>query len=28
VESGPTQEFFANPKTQEARRFVSGELLV
>ena len=28
VESGPAQEFFANPKTQEARRFVGGELLV
>ncbi|MBX9847549.1 MAG: ATP-binding cassette domain-containing protein [Xanthobacteraceae bacterium] len=28
VESSPAQEFFANPKTEEARRFVSGELLV
>jgi len=28
VESGPAQDFFTNPKTQEARRFVSGELLV
>ncbi len=28
VESGSAQEFFANPKTQEACRFVSGELLV
>ena len=28
LESGPAHEFFANPKTAEARRFVSGELLV
>jgi tungstate transport system ATP-binding protein len=28
LESGPAQEFFANPKTQDARRFVGGELLV
>ena len=28
VESGPAQEFFATPKTLEARRFVGGELLV
>ena len=28
VESGPAAAFFANPKTQEARRFVAGELLV
>jgi tungstate transport system ATP-binding protein len=28
VESGPAAEFFAAPTTQEARRFVAGELLV
>jgi tungstate transport system ATP-binding protein len=28
VENGPAAKFFANPKTQEARRFVAGELLV
>jgi tungstate transport system ATP-binding protein len=28
IENGPAAEFFANPKTQEARRFVAGELLV
>jgi tungstate transport system ATP-binding protein len=28
VESGLAQDFFANPKTPEARRFVGGELLV
>jgi tungstate transport system ATP-binding protein len=28
VESGPTAEFFANPTTSEARRFIAGELLV
>ena len=28
VESGPAQDFFANPKTPKARRFVGGELLV
>ena len=28
VESSPVQDFFANPKTNEARRFVGGELLV
>jgi tungstate transport system ATP-binding protein len=28
VENSPAVEFFANPKTQEARRFVAGELLV
>ncbi len=28
VEHGPAAEFFANPKTHEARRFVAGELLV
>jgi len=28
IEISPAAEFFANPKTQEARRFVAGELLV
>jgi tungstate transport system ATP-binding protein len=28
VETGPAEEFFANPRTQDARRFVAGELLV
>jgi tungstate transport system ATP-binding protein len=28
VESGQAVDFFANPKTTEARRFVAGELLV
>jgi tungstate transport system ATP-binding protein len=28
VETGPTGEFFANPTTDEARRFIAGELLV
>lgn len=28
VETGPADEFFANPKSQDARRFVAGELLV
>ncbi len=28
IESGPAAEFFADPKTQEARRFIAGELLV
>ena len=28
VESGPAEAFFAAPKTEEARRFVAGELLV
>jgi tungstate transport system ATP-binding protein len=28
AEISPVQEFFANPKTEEARRFVGGELLV
>ncbi len=28
VETGDTQSFFSNPKTEEARRFVAGELLV
>jgi tungstate transport system ATP-binding protein len=28
VETGPAQEFFANPRTQEAKKFIAGELLV
>jgi tungstate transport system ATP-binding protein len=28
VESGPAADFFGNPKTPEARRFIAGELLV
>jgi tungstate transport system ATP-binding protein len=28
VETGPAEEFFSNPRTQEARRFIAGELLV
>jgi tungstate transport system ATP-binding protein len=28
LESGPANEFFESPKSQEARRFVAGELLV
>ena len=28
VESGPAEAFFSAPKTEEARRFVAGELLV
>jgi len=28
IESGPAQEFFAKPRTDEARRFIAGELLV
>ena len=28
IESGPATEFFANPRTQEARTFIAGELLV
>ena len=28
VESGPAADFFDSPKTEEARRFVAGELLV
>lgn len=28
IESGPAAEFFANPRTQEARTFITGELLV
>ena len=28
IESGPAAEFFASPRTQEARTFIAGELLV
>lgn len=28
IESGPAAEFFASPRTQEARRFLAGELLI
>jgi tungstate transport system ATP-binding protein len=28
VESGPAADFFANPKTEEARRFTASDLLV
>ena len=28
IESGPATEFFANPRTKEARTFIAGELLV
>ncbi|MGH6725916.1 MAG: energy-coupling factor ABC transporter ATP-binding protein [Pseudolabrys sp.] len=28
IESGPASEFFANPRTLEARTFIAGELLV
>jgi tungstate transport system ATP-binding protein len=28
AENGPAAEFFANPKTQDGRRFIAGELLV
>jgi tungstate transport system ATP-binding protein len=28
VESGPAAAFFANPRTEEARKFLAGELLV
>ncbi len=28
IESGPAEEFFANPRTEEARKFIAGELLV
>jgi len=28
IESSPAAEFFVNPKTEEGRRFVAGELLV
>ncbi len=28
IERGPAAEFFAGPRTQEARTFIAGELLV
>jgi tungstate transport system ATP-binding protein len=28
IESGPAAELFTRPKTEEARRFTAGELLV
>jgi tungstate transport system ATP-binding protein len=28
IETGPAAEFFANPRTPEARKFIAGELLV
>jgi ABC-type phosphate transport system ATPase subunit len=28
IENTPTADFFSNPKTEEARRFVAGELLI
>ncbi len=28
IETGPASEFFANPRTQEARTFIAGELLM
>jgi tungstate transport system ATP-binding protein len=28
IETGPAQEFFASPRTPEARKFIAGELLV
>jgi tungstate transport system ATP-binding protein len=28
IESGPANEFFQGPKTEEARRFIAGDLLV
>jgi tungstate transport system ATP-binding protein len=28
IESAPATEFFAKPRTQEARTFIAGELLV
>ncbi len=28
IENAPASEFFANPRTQEARKFIAGELLV
>jgi tungstate transport system ATP-binding protein len=28
VEAGPAAEFLANPRTQEAKKFIAGELLV
>jgi tungstate transport system ATP-binding protein len=28
LENGPAAAFFASPQTEEARRFIAGELLV
>jgi tungstate transport system ATP-binding protein len=28
IETGPAAEFFTNPRTQEAKKFIAGELLV
>jgi tungstate transport system ATP-binding protein len=28
IENSPAEAFFATPKTEEARRFINGELLV
>ncbi len=28
IETAPVDEFFARPRTQEARKFIAGELLV
>lgn len=28
IESGPAADFFANPRTEEGRRFIAGELLL
>jgi tungstate transport system ATP-binding protein len=28
IERGPAADFFANPRTPEARRFIAGELLI
>jgi tungstate transport system ATP-binding protein len=28
IETGPADEFFPNPRTQEAKKFIAGELLV
>jgi len=28
IVSGPADAFFSTPKTEEARRFIAGELLV
>jgi hypothetical protein len=28
IENGPAEAFFSEPKTEEARRFTAGELLV
>ena len=28
IEQGPAREFFTNPRTQEAKKFIAGELLI